>query len=309
MDKNLPLVAIVLSTYNGERFLEAQMQSLLAQTYQNIQILVRDDGSTDRSLQILESFARDRENVKVLADKNVGVVSSFLRLLNMASPEAAFVALCDQDDVWREDKIERALSMLANIDSHVPAMYCSALEVVDEQLNPIRVENQVRKEPSLENALVQNVATGCTTVLNEAAARLVAAKDPVPERIGMHDWWLYQVISCFGRVVFDDVPKIRYRQHGQNVIGSASGVQFWLNRVKRHFGPKNNIIKDQAAELLRLYGDDMPAAQRELVREFVDRVQAGSVWKRLTYALRSPVYRQSSLDDLILRSLMVISRV
>ena len=188
-------------------------------------------------------------------------------------------------------------------------MYCGAVDIVDEHLKHIRVERQAKREVSLENALVQNVATGCTTLLNQAALQLVTSKSVVADRIGMHDWWLYQVVSTFGQVVFDSTPKILYRQHGQNVVGYASGINIWINRIRRQFGPKSKIIRKQANELLRLYGDEMSTENQLLIREFLERTQSSSITERAAYALKSPVFRQSSIDDLVLRSMMVFAQI
>ena len=309
MDSNLPLVVVVLSTFNGERYLREQLESLFCQTYKNIEIIVRDDGSGDSTVEILQDVARGHDELSVVPGRNIGVIGSFLELLDMVPANAGFVALCDQDDVWQEDKIERAVSMIADLDASSPAMYCGAVDIVDERLNHIRVERQARREVSLENALVQNVATGCTTLLNQAALQLVTSKSVVADRIGMHDWWLYQVVSTFGRVVFDSTPKILYRQHGQNVVGYASGIHIWINRIKRQLGPKSKIIRKQANELLRLYGDEMPAENQLLIREFLERTQSSSITERVAYALKSPVFRQSSFDDLVLRSMMVFAQI
>jgi glycosyltransferase involved in cell wall biosynthesis len=304
-----PLVVVVLSTFNGERYLDEQFASLFSQTHENIDIIVRDDGSSDGTTRLLERVAAENKNVTLHLGENVGVVASFLDLLDMVPDTADYVALCDQDDVWRDDKIERALGLLSDLNHRGPTMYCGAVEVVDEQLRHIRVERQATKQVTLGNALVQNVATGCTTVINKKALQLITAKRAAANQIGMHDWWLYQVVSAHGQVVFDDDPKILYRQHGGNVVGYASGFRFWLNRVKRQVGPQSKTISRQAAELLRLYGDDISAENHEMVREFLDRTQASSVWERLKYALRTPAFRQRPFDSLVMRTMMVFARI
>ena len=135
MPHNSPLVVVVLSTFNGEQYLREQITSLLNQTHTNVQIIVRDDGSQDRTREILADFSHKFERVNVSYERNIGVVGSFLRLLELVPEDVNYVALCDQDDVWRGDKIERALSMLGEVDGATPAMYCGAVEVVDENLN------------------------------------------------------------------------------------------------------------------------------------------------------------------------------
>lgn len=309
MDGNGPLVVVVLSTFNGERYLGEQIESLYSQTHGNIEIVVRDDGSSDGTKQLLERLERGNNNVSVHFGHNVGVVSSFLDLLSRVPARADFVALCDQDDSWGPDKLERALEVLSRVNLRDPAMYCGAVEVVDVQLNHIRVDRLAKKQVSLANALVQNIAIGCTTVINRAALKLINSKNVAADQIGMHDWWIYQVVSAFGQVVFDDTPKILYRQHGGNVVGYASGLRFWLNRFKRQFGPNSRTISRQAAEFLRLYGDDLSVEDHEMVWEFLDRTRADSLWERWKYALRTPVYRQRPIDTLMMRAMMVLARI
>lgn len=309
MPHNSSVVVVVLSTFNGARYLTEQLNSLINQTYQNVQIIVRDDGSEDETCEILKGFSQEYGRVNVLCEHNIGVVGSFLRLLELVPSDTDYVALCDQDDVWSEDKIERAISMIGEVEPGCPAMYCGAVEVVDENLNYIRVEKLAKREPSLENALVQNVAIGCTTMINRAALRLVTGKKVSVSEILMHDWWLYQVISAFGTVLFDNAPKTQYRQHGGNVIGSSSGVKLWVDRIERQLGPNNRVIRRQAKELLRAYGSEMCAKNCRLVSEFLVRTADNNIGGRLAYALRTPVYRQSRVDDLVLRALIVFSRI
>lgn len=309
MAHNLPVVVIVLSTFNGERYLKEQINSLLSQTYKNIKIIVRDDGSEDGTRQILERFLGDNKNINVVFERNIGVVGSFLQLLDSVPPDAEYVALCDQDDVWHEDKIERAISLIGGVEPANPVMYCGAVEVVDENLNRIGIVRHVQRKPSLENALVQNVVTGCTAIINRAALRLITGKKVAVNKIRMHDWWLYQVISAFGLILYDDTPKIQYRQHGGNVVGSSSGIKLWVNRIKRYLGANNKAIRCQANELLCVYGSEMSRRNYSLISEFLERTQAINIVARLAYAIRTPVYRQSIIDDIVLRALIVIGRI
>lgn len=317
MENECPLVAIVLSTFNGERYLEEQLNSLLEQTYKNIKIIVRDDGSNDGTCEILKRYNETRSEIDVYFEHNIGVVGSFLRLLNLVPSEAEYVALCDQDDVWCEGKIERAVTTIAGIlpVNHEsdpvanPIMYFCALERVDANLKHLGVISQAPREPSLENSLVQNVATGCAMVLNKSALQLVINKDVSLNKIGMHDWWLYQVISAFGLVLYDTTPQIKYRQHGGNVIGSPTGIRYWLCRLKRHLGTNNKEIRSQANELLRVYGADMPRKNNKLINEFLEQSREKNIFSRLGYTIRMPIYRQKFIDNLLLCVLIVMGRI
>ena len=188
-------------------------------------------------------------------------------------------------------------------------MYCGALEIVDENLQHIRVESRSKRRPSLENALVQNIATGCTTVVNRAAVRLTLENKVEASEILMHDWWLYQVVSAFGSVIYDDTPRIKYRQHGANVIGSSSGFKLWAERLKRQLGSNRGAIRRQAKELARAYGADMSERNAQMVSDFLRGTGSVEIRTRVAYAIRTSVHRQSRIDDMILRLLMMISRV
>ncbi|MEQ1667693.1 MAG: glycosyltransferase, partial [Sulfuriferula sp.] len=182
-------VTILLSTYNGSKFLQQQLDTLYQQTYSNISILVRDDGSSDTTRSILEG-AQLKGRVDVLAQhNNLGPALSFFELLRQAAlTETGYVAFCDQDDFWQPEKIAQAVAALSGVAANRPAMYCSRVELVDEHLNHIGFGDVPRKL-GFGNALVENVATGCTIVLNRQAIDLLC--ESLPSNPQMHDWWCY----------------------------------------------------------------------------------------------------------------------
>ena len=133
-----------------------------------------------------------------------GATQSFFRLFEQCSKSAEYIAFSDQDDVWLPAKLERAIAALRNIDRKEPALYCSSATITNERLQPIGLTPLWPKPPAFGNALVENIATGCTVVLNRPAIDLLAA-GPLPERAIFHDWWCYLVVSAFGTVVFDQI--------------------------------------------------------------------------------------------------------
>src|SRR5437868_4338449 len=158
-------IQVLLSTHEGERYLRPLLDSVLGQDHANLDILVRDDGSSDGTRATLDDYAAGGR-VSVVLGENIGVVRSFFELLRIASPEADYVALCDQDDVWLPDKMSRALGFLAGAASGTPLLYASRLQVVDERLSPIEMSPKPRRPLVLGNALVENLLPGCTMVLN-----------------------------------------------------------------------------------------------------------------------------------------------
>ncbi len=197
------------------KYLRELLDSVWAQDYPDVTLSVRDDGSTDGTLALVERSLSDRANVTITAGANLGAGNSFLTLLRTASPSASYAAFCDQDDVWLPGKLSVAVSALEPFDG--PTLYCSAVNLVGEDLTYIRVHRRCVKRPSFENALVENIATGCTIVLNRPAIDLLASR--VPKDFLMHDAWSYLVVAGCGYVVYDPRPQVLYRLHRSNTIG------------------------------------------------------------------------------------------
>lgn len=230
-----PRIAILLPTWNGEKFLVEQLDSLLAQTYQNFVVVIRDDGSTDGTPTLLAQYAAAHpHHIHVLVGdgKNLGARGSFSLLMNYALQhkqalglERAWLMFCDQDDVWVPHKVAVSMQRMQALQQQhpgAPALVHSDLRVVDEQLNVIAPSFVAYQglEPlrnSFGRMIVSNTVTGCTALLNE---ELVTLACPVPEGAVMHDWWLALAASAFGHIDYIDEALVEYRQHGRNTIGA-----------------------------------------------------------------------------------------
>lgn len=215
-------VAILLSTFNGEKFLPAQLNSLLAQTHERWVLHWRDDGSTDNTREVMHEFAArvgtDRCVESSSSGPHLGVTASFLTLLR-ENIGAMAVAFADQDDVWLPEKLHCALEMLAEA-GEFPALYCARQYLVDEALRGARLSILHSGAAGFPACLTQNIANGNTLVMNAAAAALVATAGE-PEGT-VHDWWSYIIVSaCGGKVLFDERPQVLYRLHNKNLIGRS----------------------------------------------------------------------------------------
>lgn len=301
-------VTILLSTYNGSKFIQQQLDTLYRQSYPNIRILVRDDGSSDATRNILAGV-----QLKGLVDilessNNLGPALSFFELLRQAAlTETVYVAFCDQDDVWQPEKITQAVTALSGVVDDRPAMYCARVELVDEHLKHISFGDAPRKI-GFGNALVENIATGCTIVLNRKAIDLLC--ENLPSSPQMHDWWCYLVLSCFGEVIFDPAATMKYRQHGNNTIGVATNSFARYGRRFRRFfgrGKQRAWCSDHAVTFLNIYGDRIPALERHIIDHFI--ASKSSLWQRLKLVLSRKVWRQKWIDNLILRILILINRI
>ncbi|MFZ5524807.1 MAG: glycosyltransferase family 2 protein [Pseudomonadota bacterium] len=300
-------VTVLLSTYNGSKFLQQQLDSLYQQTYPNIRILVRDDGSTDTTRELLEGEQAKGRITLLEGHNNLGPARSFFELLkSAAATDTGYVAFCDQDDVWLPGKIARAVTQLSGVTDDRPAMYCSGVELVDAALQHIGYTD-LPKKIGFGNALVESVVTGCTIVLNGEAVRLVAGN--LPMRVVIHDWWCYLVMSCFGQVIFDETATLKYRQHGANAIGVAANAYSRFARKYRRFfggGEGHRWMSEQAATLFDIFKDSIPMPNREILENFV--AARPSPYKRVQLACSRNIWRQKWTDDLLLRLLILLGR-
>ena len=292
-------IVVLMSTYQGEHFVEEQIASILSQLPAQGRLMIRDDGSRDGTVKQIETINDPR--VTLQRGENLGFVRSFLSLLTSVPADAQMVMLSDQDDVWLPGKIERAWQAVASSGS-VPTLYCSRLKLVDARLSPIGLSPHWPRPPSFENALTENIVTGCTSALNPAAVRLVTQYGD-PTRIYFHDWWLYLVVAAFGRVIYDPQPTILYRQHGYNAIGMGSGWGRYLT-ILRFLRRQSwsHIMFNQIENLRAVHGALLPVGHRRLIDEMFNARSALSMLRLLLTPTRM---RQSLLGDVLLRATLL----
>lgn len=306
MRRVAPLVQVLLPTYNGERHLRELLDSLRRQDHRPLHLRVRDDGSTDGTVELVHRFAAcDDIEVEVdIGDERLGPYQSFMRLLADADPAADLVAFADQDDVWLPDKISRAVRTLEGTPA--PACYGAAVQVTDRTLQPLSTTRGPAAGPSFGHALFETVAPASTLVLTAAARRLLVARLPAVEVYP--DLWCYQVCSALGRFVYDSEPVLLYRQHGDNAIGvGVTARDRWTRRLRRArahgpgLGPRH---WQQLQELRHRFGDVLPASCRAELDALLGTRER---WRTsAAYALRGPVVRTAKLDALALRATLLL---
>lgn len=257
-------VTVLLSTYNGEKYLNEQLESLGAQVNVDLKILVRDDGSSDQTTNILNKWKK-AGLLEWYQGENLKSALSFMDLVYNA-PESDYYAFCDQDDVWDSNKLESAINFLDNLDQSIPALYCSNTRLVDNNLETIKTSSK-RTKISLGSALLVNPAIGCTMVFNKKLKEYLNFY--VNSNLHMHDAWIYRV--CFalnGNIIFDEIPHISYRQHGENVVGgNTSYVMKAKRRILDVTKNKKRIRETDAKNLLEGYADLMDISTLNLVKK------------------------------------------
>lgn len=268
---------ILLSTYNGEKYLKDLFHSLERQSFKDFRVLVRDDGSTDSTWKIISDHRKaGRIKIEVIPTRtHIGIVKSFNHLLQSA--KADYIMFCDQDDVWTERKIEKTLNILKKAEQlyskKTPLLIHTDLEVVNESLNHIapsmwalqKINGQNRTQ--LNQILIQNCITGCTMLINRA---LASTAGELPGGILMHDWYFGILAAAFGKIIPIPEPLVKYRQHGSNVVGSKKlHLKKELNNGIRQGRRKLLRSYSQAGVFQSLFKDKLNNTQRSLVHDFV----------------------------------------
>lgn len=302
-------VAVLLSTYNGARFLCEQLDSIIAQSHTNWLIVASDDGSTDATLTILQDYRNKlgSERLQIRRGPCRGYVANFLSTATDKSITADAFAFADQDDVWHPDKLERALSWLREQPQERPSLYCSRTRLIDASGAQIGCSPLFRKPPSFRNALVQSLAGGNTMVFNRAAQNLLAEAGTPP--IVSHDWWFYMLITGSGGLLhYDPNPSIDYRQHEANIIGSNRRLSDHLYRLRcllsGHFQKWNEIN----LYVLSLHASLLTEENRKTMERYALARQA-SWLDSLCTLLRCGIYRQTMLGNLGLAAAALLRRI
>lgn len=306
-------VQILMSTYNGARYIRTQLESIVRQTVEDKTLLIRDDGSTDNTVDILREYQEKFSWIEVYQGNNLGVQKSFFELIEKSDPMAEYVAFADQDDEWLPEKLERAVGKLEmlhlNKKKRIPLLYCGSQIMVNDQLQPIdvNVSRAVRK-PAFGNALVQNICTGCTAVINQELATLIRDNMPTEiDAIVMHDWWLYLTASCFGEVYYDDVPYIRYRQHGKNTHGAIlSKRKLFQYRIGQLMKPRGEIYR-QVEEFEKRYSYRLGTVHSNLILCLLE--SKNSLLGRLQVVMKKEYFRQKHSDDLVFRGIVLLGKL
>ena len=258
---------VLLSSYNGEKYIEEQIKSILKQEGDiQVSILIRDDGSTDNTIKILEKLINENNNIEIYKGENIGPARSFMDLL-YKSGDYDYYAFADQDDVWMPNKLISAVNKLKGMEER-PSLYISALEIVDEKLNTIEIK-KVIGNLSFEGQMIKILATGCTQVFNKKLCDII--KQYNPTYLIMHDSWITRVCYAIGgNVIVDDNAYIKYRQHSNNVLGyNDEGLQ----KLKRQFKIAfiNNIAMrvNIAKELKKGYESMLTDNTREVIEKLI----------------------------------------
>ena len=283
------MISILLASYNGEKFIAEQLDSIISQTVKDVKVYICDDCSTDNTFSIAQHYASQYPDKIFISqnEKNLGGAKhNFIEM--MINIKDDYVMLCDQDDVWLPDKIEITLAEMIKLEAefgfHAPLLVHTDLRVVGEDLATVispsfkEAMNANYNRTKLRDQLIQNTLTGCTVMYNRSLANLI---DNKPEFMVMHDWWLMLVAVAFGKIGHVDKPTVLYRQHGSNEIGAKDVRKFSykINRLLNRDKIKEaiNNTYPQAESLLNAYDGLLSEEQKSLVRQYCSIPQMGKI--------------------------------
>ena len=243
-------VNVLLSAYNGEKYINEQIDSILNQTWKNITLYVRDDGSTDGTMDILKDY-ESKGQIVLIEGKNVGFIESFFDLM-LYCGDADYYAFADQDDYWLPEKIGNAIEMMNLEDNEKPLLYFSNYDFCNSDLKFVSHSSPVghKVETSFANSLVDCTPLGFNMVFNDAARKCVISRKP--KYSCGHDWWMYMVCQGLGTVIYDDRVSVKYRRHGNNVSiggkGFISSLKWRFNKffVNNYFASVRKMIREFA---------------------------------------------------------------
>lgn len=303
-----PWVAILLCTKDGEAFLAEQLDSIERQSHRNWRLVASDDGSTDRTLSILDGFRqRHPDRVDIRQGPRRGFCANFLSLATDSAIEADYYAYCDQDDIWEPEKLSRALDRLRIQGEDVPALYCSRTRLIDRKGAEIGLTRKLGRPPGFRNALVENICSGNAMVFNQAARHLLVRAGMVG--VFFHDWWAYLLITACGGVVhYEPTPDVLYRQHGNNIIGPNIGMRGMAIRAAVLLDGRFGRWIDANLHALDGVIDLMQPENQNTLRQFRRARGVGPV-ARLACLKRSGAYRQTVTGNAALAFAALLGRV
>jgi glycosyltransferase involved in cell wall biosynthesis len=262
-------VAVLMSVYNGEKYIDQQIDSILAQRGVGVHLVIRNDGSTDSTATILDRRQNSSDRISILHGRNLGASQSFMTVARECNVAAPYYAFSDADDVWLPNKLRASIDVLQFITPTRPAVHISASTFVDENL-AYKGQTECLPIPvplDLENALVQARLPGAAATMNRALFDLLTSYHP--KTIVMHDAWVYLLAATFGLILYEDTPYLLYRQHGNNISRDAGSFFARSRRRWSMIRAKGDLHRQQAEEFFRVFGPSMTEKQRALVLRFI----------------------------------------
>lgn len=284
-------VVVLMSTYNGEKYLKEQIDSILNQSIKNIELIIRDDGSKDSTRKILREYSEENDRIKVIFGENIGVEKSYRELLKY-SVEADYFAFCDQDDIWLDNKIEKAIEEM-NVIKNEPVLYYSEVKAVNNNMEIILTSHYTGID-TLGSSFNTTPVIGCTVLFNNILKRYIE-KYGIAENIIMHDLYMYRLcLAIGGYIIHDKNSYIMYRQHENNVVGISSSSLKKLKIYDKFKKTRRTMAKD----ILELYGKYISDDNKQILNKVAKFNDKMSFIEKLAYIFDKRFKSKKTRSDL-----------
>jgi len=285
------MVTIVMTTYNGEKYVAEQIDSILSASYQDTLLSIYDDGSKDNTMSILQEYENQfPEKIHVHQNEiNLGVTLNFLHAVCQTTTD--YVMLCDQDDVWKPDKVAMTLKRIRHIEAQkgkdTPLAVFTDAIVVDQELAVLQDSffksgHLNPRKTDLPHLLMENKLIGCTVMINSALRKILQSRS-LPSEARFQDWWLALIAASFGRIGYINEGTLLYRQHGGNVVGNTGFLTYVKNRITSLRKQREALysLQCQAGEFHEIYGDLLTEENRITIERFANLHTTGFIKRRL----------------------------
>jgi glycosyltransferase involved in cell wall biosynthesis len=294
-------VLVIISSYNSRIYIRQQLDSILNQDGIDVRIWIRDDGSEDDTLEIIDQYCKKDSRITVTAGGNLGPCRSFLTAIYSCPIKADYFAFADADDVWNNDKLAHSVALIESNQGQSPTAVATRVEVVNAQLQHIMYSRIPRVGFTFNNALIETLATGMTIVMNPAAFTLLRSRRP--NYAVMHDAWIYLLITAFGKFIYSPRPTVKYRQHDSNFFGAGHSLK---KRMRLRWGKLWHLspFRRQALEFLELHGQQLDKDKFNAISRYCN--YSASTASRVAFMINPSIVKQHWLSNIYMRLLIIL---
>ncbi|WP_316796865.1 glycosyltransferase family 2 protein [Pedobacter agri] len=277
-------LTILMATYNGAEFLAKQLNSILNQSYTSWELIIRDDGSVDGTLAIIEHYCQKDKRIKLLQYGTIhgSACRNFSQLFDWAyGQHHPYILFADQDDIWLPHKLERSLAVMLQQEqlygASTPLLLYSNLSFIDEHDQPIGVTLSLPKTLELPVLLNENYAWGCTIIINQVAIKKIKH---IPISSVNHDYYVAMVVAAFGKNILLNEHHILYRQHQKNVSGNVNKMTF-ISRLNRYLQVKTTMLEPMTANyrlvdsFYNIYKSDLSTVHLKMIGGYLASYKRG----------------------------------
>lgn len=300
MEENKEKILVIMSTYNGEKYIKSQLDSIENQQLNiKLDILIRDDGSTDHTVDIIRNYQNKYRNIKLITGENIGCNASFFYLLKIAD-KYMYYAISDQDDVWLPNKLQVGIDEIKKIKENKPILYGSCSYIVDDDMKICGKTQEKKREVKLTNSIIQNFTPGHSQIMNYKLFMLLKQDNIDVKNIYVYDYWITNIAILYGRLIFNNEPYTYYRMHRNNAIGYGLNIFLFLKeRIKRFQKGDGKKIYNQIKYFYEKNEKSIPKVEKKEINKFLN--YNNNFIKRIKFVFTTKLYRQKKLETLFFK--------